>query len=230
MSWKSFYKNHQRNILGTALLGASFSTLYFLLARQGFMVPFTAIPEVQCVTGCPSQQALHVPPIGKELLNYNKPLSQLINSANVKEKTSILIEKSKYRLTVYYNQKPLKSYPVVFGGTPTGDKLQQGDNRTPEGMLRIKDLYPHPQWSKFLWLDYPNPQSWRKHFQAKTQGKIAWYQPIGGEVGIHGVPQGGDTMIDDRKNWTLGCPSLKNKDVEELYQVVQKGTLVEIVP
>lgn len=200
MLWKSFSKNHQKSLLGIALLGVGFSTLYLLLARQGFIMPFTEIPEVLCLTGCLSQQVLHTPPTGKEFLNYNQPLSQLINSTNVKDKTSILIEKSKHRLTIYYEQKPLKSYPVVFGGNPTGDKLQQGDNRTPEGVLRIKDLYPHPQWSKFLWLDYPNPQSWRKHFQAKTQGKIAWSQPIGGEVGIHGVPQGGDNTIDDRTN------------------------------
>jgi lipoprotein-anchoring transpeptidase ErfK/SrfK len=37
-------------------------------------------------------------------------------------------------------------------------------------------------------------------------------------------------MISDRYNWTLGYPSLKNKDVDELYQWVQKGTVVEILP
>lgn len=37
-------------------------------------------------------------------------------------------------------------------------------------------------------------------------------------------------IIDKRQNWTLGCPSLKNKDVDELYEVVQRGTVVEILP
>ncbi|MFM2061579.1 MAG: hypothetical protein RLZZ507_1249 [Cyanobacteriota bacterium] len=37
-------------------------------------------------------------------------------------------------------------------------------------------------------------------------------------------------MIDAKNNWTLGCPSLKNKDVDELYKFVQKGTVVEILP
>ncbi len=36
-------------------------------------------------------------------------------------------------------------------------------------------------------------------------------------------------VIDNQQNWTLGCPSLKNKDVEELYKVVKIGTLVEVV-
>ncbi|WP_339378728.1 L,D-transpeptidase [Calothrix sp. NIES-2100] len=78
-------------------------------------------------------------------------------------------------------------------------------------------------------MNYPNAQSWRKHFQAKVNGQLAWDVPVGGEVGIHGVPNGADKMIDDRQNWTLGCPSLKNQDVDELYQWVQVGTVVEIV-
>lgn len=49
-------------------------------------------------------------------------------------------------------------------------------------------------------------------------------------MGIHGVPKGTDRIIDDRNNWTWGCPSLKNQDVNEIYEVVQVGTLVEILP
>lgn len=89
------------------------------------------------------------------------------------------------------------------------------------------DLYPHPGWSKFLWLDYPNKYSWRKHFQAKLAGKINWNDSIGSEIGIHGTPS--DNLIEKKENWTLGCISLKNKDVDELYQVVQAGTEVEII-
>ncbi|MEM7726994.1 MAG: L,D-transpeptidase [Cyanobacteria bacterium P01_A01_bin.45] len=47
------------------------------------------------------------------------------------------------------------------------------------------------------------------------------YNTIGGQVGIHGVPPQSDRMIDDRKNWTWGCLSLKNQNVDELYQVVK---------
>ncbi|BAZ17078.1 hypothetical protein NIES4071_89560 [Calothrix sp. NIES-4071] len=87
-------------------------------------------------------------------------------------------------------------------------------------------LYPHPQRSKFMWLDYPNRESWKKHLLAKSEGEFDWFLPVGGEVGIHGVPQGSDGFIDKRQNWTLGCPSLKNKDVDEIYGVVQRGTVV----
>lgn len=221
---------HRQKVITLLLVLLSGSIIYLLLVRLGFMVPLGQIPQVLCIQDCQPEPQFHTPLAGNQLLNYDRPLEQLVTKINDKNKISLLIEKSKHRLTLYYDRKPLKSYPVVFGANPVGDKQAEGDSKTPEGILRIKDLYPHPQWSKFLWLDYPNVQSWRKHFQAKTSGKLAWHLPVGGEVGIHGVPVGADKMIDDRNNWTLGCPSLKNKDVDELYQWVQKGTVVEILP
>ena len=38
------------------------------------------------------------------------------------------------------------------------------------------------------------------------------------------------SLIEQRSNWTWGCISLKNRDVDELYRFVGDGTLVEIVP
>jgi murein L,D-transpeptidase YafK len=221
---------HRQKIVILLLLLISGSVFYLLLVRLGLMAPIQEIPQFLCLKNCQSEQNFHTPQAGNNLLNYNKQLEQLISKTHNKDKISLLIEKSKHRLTLYYDLKPLKSYPVVFGSNPRGDKYGEGDTKTPEGILRVKDLYPHPQWSKFIWLNYPNVESWRKHFQAKVDAKLAWYIPIGGQVGIHGVPAGTDRMIDDRYNWTLGCPSLKNKDVDELYQWVAKGTIVEILP
>ena len=221
------YKNQIKIIL--PLIFSTFA-LYFLLARLGFIFPLRDVTEVLCLRGCDSPQNIHSPIPGNQLLNYRQTVEELIGENIDKSKTSVLIEKSKHRITLYYNQKPIKSYPVVFGSSPRGDKFKEGDRRTPEGIFRIKDLYPHPSWSKFIWLDYPNAASWRKHFQAKSQGKISWFDSIGGEVGIHGVTRGSDKIIDTKQNWTWGCPSLKNQDVDELYKVVQVGTIVEIIP
>ncbi|MBE9209575.1 L,D-transpeptidase [Nostoc sp. LEGE 06077] len=221
---------HRQQIITILLLLISGSLLYLLLVRLGFIAPVQELPQILCIKNCQPEQNFHTPIAANQLLNYDQSLEQLINKNSTKNKISILIEKSQHRLTIYYDRKPVKSYPVVFGGNSTGDKYGEGDKKTPEGILRIKDLYPHPQWSKFIWLDYPNTQSWRKHFQAKADGKLPWYIPVGGQVGIHGVPMGADKMIDDRTNWTWGCPSLKNQDVDELYQWVEKGTVVEILP
>ena len=35
---------------------------------------------------------------------------------------------------------------------------------------------------------------------------------------------------DKGKNWTLGCISVKNKDVGEVYNIFQVGRTIEIIP
>jgi lipoprotein-anchoring transpeptidase ErfK/SrfK len=61
-------------------------------------------------------------------------------------------------------------------------------------------------------------------------GQISPDVGIGGQIGIHGVPAGQDYLIYDRSNWTLGCVALATEDINELYQMVQRGTRVVIVP
>lgn len=161
------------------------------------------------------------------LLNYKKQISELIQDIN-KDSISILIEKSEYKLTIIYNDKRIKSYPVVFGSNPVDDKRRQGDSCTPEGIFKVRAFYPHKSWSKFIWIDYPTANSWKKHNAAKSNGTISQNASIGGEIGIHGVSSGYDNMIDEKYNWTLGCISLKNVDVNEIYQIIKVGTKIEI--
>ncbi|WP_255699373.1 murein L,D-transpeptidase family protein [Tychonema sp. BBK16] len=211
---------------------AACSIFYWKLVRLGYAVPIPDILDVFCLNNCADDlNVLHKQFPSDNSLNYDKPLTQILGEPDKLDKSriSILVEKSKYRLTVYSDKKPIKSYPVVFGGNPTGDKLKEGDSRTPEGVFRIKDMYPHESWSKFLWLDYPTKQSWRKHLKAKQNGTISWGDSVGSEVGIHGVPTNSENIIKNKSNWTLGCVSLENKDVDELFRFVERGTEVEII-
>lgn len=164
------------------------------------------------------------------LINYSVGLDVLLDSLSLQaDSIHIRIDKSEYVLSVLADSFIIKQYPVVFGGNPVDDKLRQGDRCTPEGTFRILSKYPHRSWEKFIWIDYPNEESWRKHRLAKREGRIDESSSIGGEIGIHGVPEGTDHSIDVRLNWTLGCISLKNKDINDLYPFVNKGTRVMIV-
>lgn len=165
----------------------------------------------------------------QEFINHNKSLQIVIDEKKVgTSNLHLLVDKSEYKLTVFADTVLLKEYPVVFGGNPKDDKLRQGDKCTPEGTFSILSKYEHKKWSKFIWIDYPNEQSWIKHNAAKAQGKISQDAKIGGEIGIHGVPDGKDFLIDVNYNWTLGCISLKNSDINEIYNIISNKTIVVI--
>jgi murein L,D-transpeptidase YafK len=213
-----------KNIARITFYVLTFIILYWLLNKKGYLPPINyffmreeVADDLQLVSST-------------DLLNYHLPITKIIDTENERIQIIILIQKSQSRLIIYYQNKPIKSYPVVFGSSPIGDKLREGDMKTPEGIFKIRDLYPHPQWSKFIWLDYPNRQSWQKHLQAKQQGIIPLSASIGSAIGIHGVNQNSDYLIDEKNNWTWGCISLKNQDIEEIYSVVKVGTIVKIVP
>ena len=169
-------------------------------------------------------------PAKKSYLNSNSPLPDLVAEKGLSKKDlKIVIDKSAYTLTVVSENGPIKEYPVVFGSNPIDDKLREGDRCTPEGEFKVQGHYAHKSWSKFIWLDYPNKGSWKKHKEAKTDGRIPKDAKIGSEIGIHGIPAHRPNLIADKVNWTWGCISLTNPDVDDLYTMVHKGMTIEIV-
>ncbi|MGB3075119.1 MAG: L,D-transpeptidase [Chitinophagales bacterium] len=158
-----------------------------------------------------------------------RSIIQFLDSIHFQSKeVFIFIDKSDYQLFLLQDTVFLKEYAVVLGSNAIDDKLRQGDGCTPEGIFSLRDKYPHSKWNKFMWIDYPNDHSRKKQAAAIAAGNIAAGTAIGGEVGIHGVPAGMDWLIDQQRNWTLGCISLRNKDVSEVYERVQQGTRIII--
>lgn len=141
---------------------------------------------------------------------------------------SIIIDKTDYELNVYDDEGWYATYPVVFGNNGLDDKKMQGDKNTPEGTFHITAKRVHEKWCRFLSLDYPNKESYEKFNLRKQRREIPASASIGGGIGIHGTWPHDDIMIDRYKNWTLGCISMKNDDVKELYSFVNPGTKVTI--
>jgi murein L,D-transpeptidase YafK len=140
--------------------------------------------------------------------------------------TAIVVRKADRRLTIYRGLTPVKTYPVVLGGNPVADKLKQGDLSTPEGIYRVVTKFEHPRWSRFILLDYPNTQNWIRFAEAKRTGRIPYDADIGGQIGIHGTDDALDNMLG--VNWTLGCVSMFNHHIEEIYPLVNEDTLIII--
>jgi murein L,D-transpeptidase YafK len=140
----------------------------------------------------------------------------------------LVVDKSEYELHVYDSKGWYATYPVVFGNDPMKDKTMEGDRCTPEGTFKIVAKRPHEKWNKFMLLDYPNQESLAKFNQRKQRGEVPKNASPGGGVGIHGTWPHEDFVIDRYKNWTLGCISLKNSDVEEIYTYIPVGTTITI--
>jgi murein L,D-transpeptidase YafK len=165
----------------------------------------------------------------KKLTNYFLPLLKLMDSLNLSPSDLyVLVDKSDYTLSLMAGNSLIKQYPVVLGRNPVDDKLKQGDFCTPEGHLKIIAKYKHKKWSRFIWIDYPNVESFRKIADAKSAGIIPKDSKPGGEIGIHGVPDNTDFAIDLGLNWTAGCIALKNKDIIEIFEFVRVETEVII--
>jgi murein L,D-transpeptidase YafK len=147
----------------------------------------------------------------------------------------IVIKKAQKKLFLYSEEKLLRTYPVKLGLNPVGDKIRQGDKRTPEGSYYICMKNPRSKYYLSLGLSYPGIEDAERGLEQKliTKGdrdriieRIAkksippWDTPLGGEIFIHG---GGETW-----DWTYGCVALRNKDIEELFKVITVGTEVVI--
>lgn len=147
------------------------------------------------------------------------------------DKVFLLIDKTDYRMYVYEDVTLIKIYKVVFGSNDLGDKIMQGDKRTPEGTFRISSKRYDRRWHRFMLLDFPNDVSIAKFKQRQARGQVPSGADIGNGIGIHGVEAASgikDYYVDRRINWTLGCISMKNADVDELYNVLKVGTPVVI--
>lgn len=145
-----------------------------------------------------------------------------------KDSVLVLVDKSKFMVQVFYKKRMIRNYRAVFGPNPKQNKCMEGDRCTPEGWFRITNKNPRSKYNKFMLLSYPNDSAYVRFNRLKEEGKIPRNARIGGDIGIHGIWNGGDDMIEMGVGWTDGCVALKNKDIEELYSFVGVGTKVYI--
>lgn len=154
-------------------------------------------------------------------LCFNEPRQTL--PADLKAE-KIVIEKSKRKLHLLRDGKIIKTYEISLGRQPVGPKLEEGDNKTPEGLYFIDSRNPNSQYHLSLHISYPN-----KSDVEKAKGSAV---SSGGDIMIHGIRNGlgwiGELhlMLD----WTQGCIAVTNQEIEEIWRVVPNGTPVEIIP
>jgi murein L,D-transpeptidase YafK len=141
----------------------------------------------------------------------------------------VVVTKNRYELKVFDSTGDwIVTYPVVFGNKDLGDKMMEGDRKTPEGVFHIAAKRKHEKWNSFLLLDYPTQESVEKFNRRKASGAIPSSARIGGAIGIHGTWPNEDYAIDQYQNWTEGCISTKNTYIREIFNLLPVGTRIEI--
>jgi len=147
-------------------------------------------------------------------------------------RVSIVVMKAKRKLFFYLDGRFVKTYPVVFGKNPRQQKLYEGDNCTPEGIFRVVSKRVHEEWSRFILLNYPTWDDVKRHRRACAEGLIPLNgehcAELGGGIGIHGTYS--EALNRAKVDWTEGCISLFNGDIEEFFPYVEHGALVFIFP
>jgi murein L,D-transpeptidase YafK len=117
----------------------------------------------------------------------------------------ILVKKEQHILEVFYKGELLASYPVSLSKKGLAKRRKCGDNLTPEGQFRITKR----TWSAF------------------HKGIDVGY---GCDVLIHGQKYGWVGKFHRWNDWTLGCIALTNIEIDEIYNAVDNGCPIEIMP
>ncbi|MBN1185035.1 MAG: L,D-transpeptidase family protein [Bacteroidales bacterium] len=136
----------------------------------------------------------------------------------------VLVIKHKRKLYLLSGDKVVRTYRIVLGRNPKGHKEYEGDMRTPEGLYIINDRNPNSRFHKNLGISYPNEKDIE---HAKEFGKSP-----GGQIKIHGLKNGLGWVgrFHLLRNWTFGCIAVTDKEVDEIYEMVEIGTPIEIRP
>ena len=149
----------------------------------------------------------------------------------------LVVKKSTRKLEVYDGKKLVKTYRMVLGFTPRGDKEIEGDGRTPEGKFYVFTKNAESRFHLSLGVSYPGAEDAKRGLDQKLITREEYDEivsaiaekrmplqktKLGGEIYIHG----GGTESD----WTDGCVALKDEEITELFEAIPVGTEVEIRP
>ncbi len=134
----------------------------------------------------------------------------------------IVIDKGLRTMAVYRDGEIQKRYGIALGFAPEGDKLQEGDGRTPEGIYRIDRRNAQSSFHLSLGIDYPRAED-------RAEAAANGVSP-GGDIFIHGQPNRVQDNMMIPGDWTAGCVALTNAEIQELFRYTPIGTEVEIRP
>ncbi len=134
--------------------------------------------------------------------------------------THVYLFKEQRTLVLMSGSTPVATWPVDLGFAPVGAKREKGDGKTPEGRYYITWRHPGSEYHRALFINYPNT--------ADRQSARAAGRNPGGDIYLHGGP----VLARDkgRADWTAGCVSVSDDEIEKIYGMIRMGTPIDILP
>lgn len=138
--------------------------------------------------------------------------------------SAVLVLKSDRVLRLLNNGKTLRQYRVSLGKQPVGHKMQEGDLRTPEGRYILDWRNENSRFYRSIHISYPNNRDIRRAEQIGASP--------GGMIMIHGRPSYYSSATQRYKNndWTDGCIAVTDSEMDEIWDMVDDGTPIIILP
>ncbi len=145
--------------------------------------------------------------------------------------TRMHLSKSTHQLTLLDGDSVVATYVASLGPGGPGFKRREGDDVTPVGHYHVLS-HQASKYRVFLRLDYPNADDRARFAALKAAGVLPARATIGGDIGIHGTPQGRE-YDRDRANfrgadWTAGCIGVQDDEIDEIAGAVRDGTVIDI--
>jgi len=164
------------------------------------------------------------------------------------ERTLVLVDQESYKARLYQQGKLKSEYDVSFGQAK-GQKLVEGDNKTPKGMYFVIQKHrgefsgPYAEYYGGHWIkiNYPNKYDAQRGNTEKiiSEGqqnsiKEAWEKrgptlentKLGGGIGFHGWNKEWDNSGPRHLSW--GCVVMHISDIREIFDVIPVGAMVVI--
>ncbi|MFW2094966.1 MULTISPECIES: L,D-transpeptidase family protein [unclassified Acinetobacter] len=141
--------------------------------------------------------------------------------------TEVKVYKSDRIVKLMHHDQDIRTYPMRLGFDPIGHKVKEGDGKTPEGRYILDWRNPNSAFYKSLHVSYPNQQD-------KSKANQLGVSP-GGDIMIHGSATRSQmeklpslmTYLP-RNDWTWGCIAVRNIDMDEIWKLVDDGTVISI--
>ncbi|MEL7187389.1 MAG: L,D-transpeptidase family protein [Pseudomonadota bacterium] len=148
----------------------------------------------------------------------------LISASDFPIADLVIIEKGERELHLLADGEIFRTFKIALGIVPEGDKVQEGDFRTPEGRYLLDARNPHSEFFLSIHISYPDANDRRESAELGVDP--------GGAIMIHGQPNepSRSEAYYRTQDWTNGCIAVSNSDMIDIWLMTGDNTPIEIRP